>query len=242
MSFDGIIIKELRTHGFSPLTAVNWIGDTNAFLHLWPVYLDAHVPQTARNMDQTDRTFARSHAALSECICVPTAAAILAPHVIEFGMELTEVASEYLDRNPAAVAYSMNAFWTRPGPKGTRPDIQEFHRDQDDDRFLTMFIYLTDVMTIEDGPHEMQGPDGVSRYIYGPAGTAFLADTSNLHRGLKPTTKERGIIWYRWGVSDRPAANVWDNIEPVPYSSFGGRLFRCSPYMRQSIKLLVTPS
>ena len=129
-------------------------------------------------------------------------------------------------------------FWTRPGTAAIRADIQDFHRDADDDRFLAMFFYLNDVLNDDAGPHDLIGPDGVCRTVVGPAGTVFLADTSLPHRGRKPTSGERGMAWYRYGVSDRPAANVWDKIEPVPPELMGGRLPPDGP-LRDSIRLLV---
>lgn len=234
-------LDELRAQGFTlldPLTAEQ-VAETNAFLLSRPVYVDAHVPQTSRNARGADVTVPREQAAASECVCVATADAIVAPHVFELGLAATALAGAYLGRDPP-VAYSANAFWTRAGAGGTRPDIQEFHRDTDDERFLAMFVYLTDVSGEDGGPQDLHGPDDVVRTIFGPAGTVFLADTSRLHRGRKPAAGERGIAWYRWGVSDRPPAGVWDKVEPVPAAALGVR-YPADPWLQESAKLLVTP-
>ena len=178
----------------------------------------------------------REEAAASEYVCVETADAIMAPHLLERGLLTIDVAAAYLGRDPP-VGYSMNAFWTRPGP-AFQADIQGFHVDTDDDRFLAMFVYLTDVLDDDCGPHDLEGPDSIVRTMRGPAGTAFLADTRLRHRGRKPQRGERGIAWFRWGVSDRPPANVWDKIEPVAAERMGQRYPQDSR-LREAVKLLV---
>ena len=210
------------------------------------VYVDAHVPQTVRNRiadnvpgcnllvtrDDTD-------AIASECVCVASETALLAPYLLERALALTDIAAEYLGVETPYL-YSTNAFWTRPGPARPRGDLQEFHRDCDDERFLVMFTYLNDVSTDANGPHDLEGPDGVTRSIRGVAGTMFLADTSHPHRGRKPTTHERGIHWFRWGVNERPASYVWDGTRPVEASVLGDR-YPADPRLRRSLSPLVTP-
>jgi hypothetical protein len=234
-------LEELRAQGFTILDPLSpaQIAETNAYLLGQTVYIDAHVPQTARNRDGRDVLWPRQEAAHSECVCVTTATAILAPHLFERGLAATDIAAAYLGRDPP-VAYSSNCFWTRPGIAPIRADIQDFHRDTDDIRFLAMFVYLNDVLSDETGPHDLTGPDGITRTVYGPAGTAFLADTSLLHRGRKPTKMERGMWWFRWGISDRPAAGVWDKIASIPAEGLGDR-YPSDPRLRDSIKLLVSP-
>ena len=231
-------LSRLRQYGFAmlrPLTAQQ-LERTLAFLLSREVYVDAHVPQTARNRGHDVRV-KRELATGSECVCVHTDDAIAAPNLLERGLEHLDLASEYLGRDPA-VSYSANAFWTRPGPAALRDDIQSFHVDQDDARFLAMFVYLTDVNSDDDGPQDLEGPDGVRRTIYGPAGTVFVADTMRPHRGRKPVAGERGLYWWRWGVSDRPAANEWDKIEPLLAAELGAR-YPADARLRESIRLLV---
>ncbi len=216
-----------------PLTALQ-ITETNEWLLSRPVYANAHVPQTARN--RGEEPVSRSQASWFECVCVHTDDAILAPHLLEKALSLIDLAAAYVKRDPP-VTYSANAFWTRPGKAAPRGDIQEFHCDVDDKSFLAMFVYLTDVLRDEDGPHDLTGPLGDVSTIRGPAGTVFLADTSRPHRGRKPQAAERGIAWVRWGVSDRPAANEWDHIEPIVASRLGAR-YPSDPRLRESIRLL----
>jgi hypothetical protein len=233
------ILASMRETGFAMLDPLAEITAMNAFLRSRPVYVDAHVPQTARNRGE-DARFDRENrrAVVSECVCVHTDDAIVAPGWIERALDLTPIAAAYLSVT-IPVAYSANFFWTRPGPAALRGDIQDFHRDADDSMFVGMFVYLTDVLSDADGPHELEGPDGVVRAIFGPAGTMFMADTSFPHRGRKPTSGERGFGWWRWGVSDRPPANEWDEIRPVPVAALSGRL-PLDARKLESLRLLVT--
>lgn len=229
------VLIDLAVTGYSEIYSIrrDWVQETNNWLLSRPVYRDAHVPQTARNRDED--TVSRDEARECDRLCVHTHDAVLAPHLWELALSLTDVVASYLGRDPP-VCYSANVFWTRPGTEAY-PDIQEFHQDHDDEKFLGLFVYLTDVLERADGPHEIRGPDGVEREIYGPAGTAFLADTSWPHRGFKPTCGERGLAWFRWGVSERPVANEWDKIEPVDASLLGSR-YPDDLRLRESVRLL----
>jgi hypothetical protein len=172
---------------------------------------------------------------------VPCEVALTAPHLLELALTLTQLAAVYLD-TPQPYLYSTNAFWTRPVTGPTRPDIQELHRDRDDERFLAMFTYLSDVRATVDGPHELVGPDGQTRSIYGPAGTIFLADTSNEHRGLRPTRDERGIHWFRWSISAQPPAYGWDRTEPVSHRVLGRRYPHAAALRRTLAPLVSLPN
>lgn len=151
-----------------------------------------------------------------------------APGLLEAANKFLPIAEQYLG-NP--LMYSVNAFTTYPRQGATQGDIQEFHRDKDDIKFLVLFVYLTDVLLSCDGPHEYcegtqdGGPQTVfpARQVFGPAGTMFLADTRALHRGIRPVSKPRTIAWVRWGVSDPPASYGWDKLAPV--SLTGDRRF-----------------
>jgi hypothetical protein len=234
------VMSDLEKVGFSivePLTPQQ-IAETNAYLMSRPVYVDCHVPVHAWFHRNDKFRWPREKTRRSECVCISVEDSILMPNFLERGLALTGIAAEWLGRDPP-VTYSINSFWTRPGNGGSRDDIQAFHRDIDDDKFLALFLYLTDVLCAADGPHELEGPDGVVRPVYGPAGTLFVANTMLPHRGRKPISHERGIAWYRWGISDRPAANEWDKIEPIVAAKLGGR-YPSDPRLMESIKLLVT--
>lgn len=49
--------------------------------------------------------------------------------------------------------YSVNAWWSFPADAPTGLSMEHFHRDTDDWRFCTLFLYLTDV-GMDGGPHQ----------------------------------------------------------------------------------------
>ena len=158
--------------------------------------------------------------------------AVLAPHLLERALATRDFAAEYLGVETPYL-YSMNVFLTRPG-QAVRPDIQDFHRDGDDIRFLPMFFYLTDV-----GPDARQELrfDGKTIFIEGPRGTTFFSDTMREHCGLKPQHNERIIAWARWGITAPPPSYLWDKLAAIDAALLGDR-YPTDPALRESIKLL----
>lgn len=65
---------------------------------------------------------------------------------------LVDLIEAYLGCVPTL--YSVNAWWSHPNDKPEMTNVQYFHRDTDDWRFLTLFIYLTDVGS-DGGPHQV---------------------------------------------------------------------------------------
>jgi hypothetical protein len=101
-------------------------------------------------------------------------------------------------------------------------DVQRFHRDPDDWRFLKFFVYLTDVDDMS-GPHafvrgthrtsgrlraqgyaaaEIERDYGKDRIetITGPRGTSFVADTYGIHRGTPPQLRSRLILQVQYSL------------------------------------------
>jgi hypothetical protein len=68
---------------------------------------------------------------------------VLAPHLIELANSprIRDLAAFYLGCTPTI--YSMNIWWSFSS-HGEAPIAQHFHRDADDYRFCTLFVYLTD--------------------------------------------------------------------------------------------------
>jgi hypothetical protein len=185
--------------------------------------------------------------ASSQSTCWAMEDVILAPHFLEFAIELFPIAREIL--SGAALLYSLNAFTTYPREGPTSPDIQEFHRDYDDSKFVALFLLCSDVDSVEDGSHQFvpgshsdpdgRGVDGREVVnITGPAGTAFLAATRGLHRGVRPCRRPRTLAWARWGVSDPPASYGWDRLSPVPSEKLGAR-YPADPGLQESLRLVI---
>ena len=104
-----------------------------------PVYSDG----VARSVDET-----RHH---SDYGSYKLQDILAAPGVLELALrdDVVALASAYLGALP--YIYSVHAWWTYPGgPEPAR--THRIHRDQDDFRFLSLFVYLTDVNDADDGP------------------------------------------------------------------------------------------
>jgi hypothetical protein len=139
-----------------------------------------------------------------------------APHAIRIANDprLLAVVSDVLKAKPTIGA--LTAWWTAPAGDGSAEHAERFHRDVDDWRFIKLFLYLTDVDESA-GPHvfvkgshavnamteirryddadveQRFGKDNIVRFT-GSAGTAFLENTSGMHRGLPSTWKPRLIF------------------------------------------------
>jgi hypothetical protein len=156
---------------------------------------------------------------------------ILAPELFETALQFKPFADAYFGE--FARLYSANAFWTQPAPHAPAYPLTHYlHRDDDDRKQLVMFIYGTDVTVPADGAHvyvygshvltHEQESYNETKYgrlrhlpVLGPAGTMFFADTAGFHMGLRPTTKPRLLIWFRWGVSTPPPSYISDKLAPV---------------------------
>jgi hypothetical protein len=179
--------------------------------------------------------------------------------------------------------YSVHAWWSFPQDKPVSLNSQFFHRDIDDWRFITVFIYLTDVGP-ETGPHQfirgshrlsgmrqlrdraaargqdVSGFDSENSFVSyfnekfsadcetlfadsissftGPRGTALIANTVGIHRGLLPRRDPRLIFWARYGLG--PNANSADR-EQGPISRRLVKNMRWdSPRTRYINRLLVS--
>lgn len=99
--------------------------------------------------------------------------------------------------------YSVNTTIVSPSKK--KHPVTNFHRDTDDFKFLTFFVYFDDV-TYEDnatvyldGSHNDIKPDYKKKYLTGKKGTIYAADTFGLHAGPSKINIERLSCWFRYG-------------------------------------------
>jgi hypothetical protein len=165
----------------------------------------------------------------------PLETVLRCPHVLEIANipENIQIASEYLGCLPTISTIGIR--WSFPGgePQAT---TQNFHRDMEDWRFLKFFLYLTDVDP-DSGPHlfvrgshrdagsmffrpigtdyieKMFGADALEQ-VFGPRGTAFLADTRGIHAG--PIPKQRPRLMLEVGYSILP--NFALKYTPLPFT------------------------
>lgn len=116
--------------------------------------------------------------------------------------EIYSITQEYLGCFPTL--YSVNGVWS----KYTNEEFktQHIHRDYDDYKFLSLFIFLTDIDETN-GPHifypqTQDGSDPVVKpvSISGKRGTAVIADTFALHHGKPLKQGSRFLLWCRYGT------------------------------------------
>lgn len=160
-------------------------------------------------------------AAPSNCSSVSMDDVIYAPHWFEISLLMNEVVTDYFDTDDI-VLYSYNAFYSIPNG-GAYQGVQNWHVDHDSSNFLALFVYLTDVNTIEDGAHAFEEKSGKKIDIFGSAGTMFFVDTRQNHMGHKPKNKARGMAWARWSLDPNPKTYEIDHLQPVSKHLIGER-------------------
>ncbi len=76
------------------------------------------------------------------------------PHLVDFFNQPAIVDFLEVALGCVPTLYSINAWWSFPATIPTGRGMQLFHRDNDDWRFITLFVYLTDVDEGA-GPHQL---------------------------------------------------------------------------------------
>jgi hypothetical protein len=116
--------------------------------------------------------------------------------------EIISLVQEYLGCLP--MISGLNIWWNKY--TGQEFHTQKLHRDYDDFKFITMFIYLTDVNT-KNGPHVYypkthngEDPSAEPIEITAKAGTAIFGDTYALHYGKPLEEGERLMLWTRFSL------------------------------------------
>lgn len=231
------------------------VAAIRAYLDPLPVYRGSHI----FSADPRQVPFAEAQA--DSNFAGYTADQLLrAPHLVDFlnSPAIVDFIEAALGCVPTL--YSVNAWWSLPATVPVGHGMQIFHRDNDDWRFFTLFLYLTDVDD-DSGPHQivagshtlagtqklLDEATGTAAFearqsfvqdtyfdktfsafverqlghrivnVGGPAGTAFLANTLAIHRGLMPTKKPRLVVWARFGLG--PNTNSVD-LEQGPLGRF----------------------
>lgn len=150
-----------------------------------------------------------------------------APGMLQWALSVRRLARGVFGEEP--LLYSVNAMWTQPASH-QYGQTHKWHRDGDDRKFLALFMYGSDVLRPEDGPHRYLAGSHLNDdppqkdieqravSIYGRAGTMFVTHPRGLHIGVRPG-KLRLLLWARWGVSEPPISYVWDKLAPAPKAS-----------------------
>lgn len=191
------MINELKRWGLVRLEPVPWIKKFVAHLDNCPTF-PGHV---------------KARRPKEGIYCYDPNDVIAAPGLLSYAKGLTPVASEYFGC-PASL-WSLNAFVTTPDAAFAR-GLHGLHSDQNTgtagEKLLALFVLGLD--TDITGAHLHVRPDGLIEPIFGPAGTAWLADQSHLHCGLLPE-KPRMLLWARY-AEKIPQAYYDESLPPIP--------------------------
>ncbi len=146
---------------------------------------------------------------------------IACPHILALANSraLLELATSYIGCKPTISALSLR--WSFPNAKGDQ-QLQAFHRDSDDWRYIKVMVYLTEV-NASGGPHvyvrgshlepaslrlrfypeaEVFAQYGADRIISvtGPRGLGFAVDTAGVHKGQVPAMTRRLMLQIQYSL------------------------------------------
>ena len=246
------LINHLHAHGYARTDFWPHIYDYLAYLKKCPAY-NGHVLASGDGVPRTlEDALAQTTGTNCGYACYSMADTLKGPGLMQELLPMTMLAAEYFGEEP--LLYSVNAFW-----KKSFSDA-DWHFDQDDRKIFVMFMYGSDILVKEDGPHayvkgshtwseeskdwlhtsKQQPASAAVETFYGPAGTCFFTDTRGLHKGHAPKETPRLLIWARWGVSDPPHAYIGDKLSPVPCSELPFfEIMPLSDRTRNRLKLVI---
>ena len=159
-------LDQVQNQGFSRLPAtlsLQKIAEVRAYFDAHAVHKGPHVfsfDGRTKRMDEARRGYSMAGFTYNQVM--------RAPHLVDTFNDprLVDLIEAYMGCVPTL--YSLNAWWSFPA---NRPELihpQYFHRDIDDWRFVTLFLYLTDVDGVG-GPHQViagsQTLDGISSLV-----------------------------------------------------------------------------
>lgn len=144
------LLPNLKTfsHAKIPLVVPN-VEEVRTYFDAQPVYKGSHIfsfDGRPKPHDEVRRTF--------PLVGYSNEQVLRAPGLLDVmnDARLLDLIEQQLGCVPTL--YSVNAWWSHPADKPEMTNVQYFHRDTDDFRFLTLFIYLTDV-GLDGGPHQV---------------------------------------------------------------------------------------
>jgi len=137
---------------------------------------------------------------------------------------LTNFVSQYLGCAPTC--YSLNCMYS-VGRSNHGTTVR--HRDQDDFKFVVLFVYLEDTdetngaHVYEEGTHIKDGTPQVTSgpqvVLDGNAGEGFMTDSWGIHYGSPLSLGKRRIcLWIRYGLYDNWTSRVGDKNFDHPAS------------------------
>lgn len=148
-------LASLKARAVAPLGAVltqDHADEIAAHLAARPGFEGHHMTSS----DGVERPFADIGGGGGRYVAYRPETVMRAPHAMALANR-----ADILDFVEAAMGcaptlYSVNAWWSFPvAGEPWPPHSQHFHRDDDDFRFFTLFVYLTDIDTEFDGPNQI---------------------------------------------------------------------------------------
>ena len=116
--------------------------------------------------------------------------------------KLLSLVQSYLGCFPTM--YSVNCVWSKYTDEPFKTQLR--HRDYDDFKFISFFVFLTDIDD-DNGPHMYfpktqngEEPTCDPVIIKGKKGTVFLADVYGYHNGVPLNSGKRCLLWCRFGL------------------------------------------
>jgi hypothetical protein len=198
--------------GLGQLLNEQQCADVHAYLHD-KCMVNRHDRSTAFTLDTVPE-----HVRLGD---YPMQAVIECPHILALANspKLLQLAASYIGCKPTISALSLR--WSFPSNTGDQ-QLQSFHRDSDDWRYLKVMVYLTQV-SVAGGPHvfvrgthlepasvrlrfypddEVQARYGADRVITvtGPRGLGFAVDTAGIHKGDVPSVARRLMLQIQYSL------------------------------------------
>ena len=146
------VLDQLRGNGFVKIPTMlplEKVAEIRAHFDAHPVHKGPHVYSfdgRPKRMDEARRDYSMAGYRFDQVM--------RAPNLIDTFNDprLIDLIEAYFGCVPTL--YSVNAWWSFPANRPELIHSQHFHRDIDDWRFVTLFLYLTDVDGVG-GPHQV---------------------------------------------------------------------------------------
>jgi hypothetical protein len=146
------VIDQMHSKGVAKLPVVvpaTKVAEARAYFDANPVHKGPHIfsfDGSYKPIDEARRDYPMVGYRFDQVV--------RAPHLVDTFNDpsLIDMLEAYLGCVPTL--YSLNAWWSFPANRPELLHSQYFHRDIDDWRFVTLFLYLTDVDTVA-GPHQV---------------------------------------------------------------------------------------
>ncbi len=139
---DGVVVHPLRMEA-------DKVAELRGHLEAQPAYAGFHIfssDRRLRPLEEVRRESTTAGYTIDQLL--------RAPHIVDFFNRPAIV--DFIEQALGCVPtlYSINAWWSFPTRNPSDLGSQYFHRDTDDWRFVTLFLYLTDV-DAGAGPHQL---------------------------------------------------------------------------------------